>query len=243
MSTGELGSGNCPGSATSISEVLPHICTSGQRDAILPGKKSAAQNSWEKAACLRRVATKRAGCQANWGTPSPTQSCQDPALSWDRAIVSWRAAAAQQAPPPSPAPSQFPCWHQPRRPSASRSVGHRRSVRSSQAEIPAAVKGSGARTPVRAYGCPPALAHLPTRVHARQHPKQGQPVPAHPHLHRHVHHRWQDVSQANVAGDRQDRPLEGKHQAGMRLPVFSSQLGRRQAGQPCPSHLPPPRRG
>ena len=89
MSTGEQGSGNCPRLAMSISEVLPHICKSGQHNTILPGKKAAAQNSWEKAACLRHVATKWAGCQANWGTLSPMQSCQEPALSWDRAIVSW----------------------------------------------------------------------------------------------------------------------------------------------------------
>lgn len=82
MSAGEQGSGGCPRLATSISEVLPHICKSGQSDAILLSKKAAIQNSWEKAACLRRVATKWAGCQANQGILSPTQSCQGPVLSW-----------------------------------------------------------------------------------------------------------------------------------------------------------------
>jgi len=105
MLAGEPGSGSCPGSAMSISAALSHISKSGQRDAILPAKKAAAQNSREKAACLKRVATKWATCQTTRGAPSPTQSRQGVALSWDRATVSWRAAAAWQAQPPSPDPS------------------------------------------------------------------------------------------------------------------------------------------
>lgn len=58
----------------------------------------------------------------------------------------------------------------------------------------------------------------------------------------HIHHRWQEVSQANTSRDRQGCLLKEKHQAGIRLAVFSSQLRHRQAGQPCVSHLPPPPR-
>jgi len=61
--------------------------------------------------------------------------------------------------------------------------GCHRSVKSSQAGSPAAVKATGARRPLCANKCPPELAHLPTHVHTREHPEQRQPVPTHPHLH------------------------------------------------------------
>lgn len=51
-----------------------------------------------------------------------------------------------------------------------------------------------------------------------------------------------DVSETNTSRDRQDCLLKEKHQAEMKLPVFSSLLRHGQAGQPCVSHLPPPHR-
>lgn len=63
-------------------------------------------------------------------------------------------------------------------------------------------------------------------------------MPTQGHFHVHRHNWWQDVSQANAARDRQECLPTGKHQAGLRLPAFSSQLGHRQAGHLCVSHLP-----
>lgn len=134
----------------------------GQRDGILPSKKPTAQNSWEKAACL---STKWAGCQANWGAPSPTQSHQGPALSWAKPPLAgellWHSRHSLHLPLPPSLPagsSPLVTFHIP-------CPGHHGSVKSSQAERPSAVKATGARRPVCIYKCPLALAHLPTRVH------------------------------------------------------------------------------
>lgn len=88
--------------------------------------------------------------------------------------------------------------------------------------------------------CPPALAHLPahaltpkTRTACAQTSASSQRRATRVHL------LWRDVSEANTSRDRQDCLLEEEHQAGMKLPVFSSQLRHGQAGQPYVSHLPP----
>lgn len=51
------------------------------------------------------------------------------------------------------------------------------------------------------------------------------------------------MPQANAPRDRQGCIPKVKHQAGHRLPAFSSQLRHRQAGHLCVSHLPPLCRG